>query len=66
MARRCELLLALGEARVRSGERPLAWAAFREAATLAARLGDKDTVARAAIGASTAVRPAAGSDRRAS
>jgi DNA-binding SARP family transcriptional activator len=53
MATRCELLLALGEARVRSGERPLAWAAFREAATLAARLGDKDTVARAAIGAST-------------
>ena len=52
-ARRCELLLALGEARVRSGERPLAWAAFREAATLAARLGDSDTVARAAIGAST-------------
>ncbi len=52
-ARRCELLLALGEARVRSGERPLAWAAFREAATLAARLGDSDIVARAAIGAST-------------
>ena len=51
--RRCELLLALGEARVRSGERPLAWAAFREAATLAVRLGDRDTVARAAIGAST-------------
>ncbi len=51
--RRCELLLALGGARVRSGERPLAWAAFREAATLAVRLGDRDTVARAAIGAST-------------
>ena len=50
---RCELLLALGGARVRSGERPLAWAAFREAATLAVRLGDRDTVARAAIGAST-------------
>jgi eukaryotic-like serine/threonine-protein kinase len=52
-SRRCELLLALGEARVRSGERPLAWAAFREAATLAARRGDRDTVARAAVGAST-------------
>ncbi len=51
--RRCELLLALGGARVRSGERPLAWAAFREAATLAVQLGDRDTVARAAIGAST-------------
>ena len=52
LARRCELLLELGEARVRSGERPRAWPAFREAATLAARLGDGDALARAAIGAS--------------
>jgi DNA-binding SARP family transcriptional activator len=52
LRRRCELLLELGEARVRSGERPLAWATFREAAALAARLGDSDSLARAAIGAS--------------
>ena len=39
-APRCELLLALGEARVAAGERPQAWATFREAAALAARLGD--------------------------
>ncbi len=50
--RRCELLLELGEARVRSGERPRAWPAFREAAALAAGLGDGDALARAAIGAS--------------
>ncbi len=50
--RRCELLLALGEARIRAGERPLAWEAFREAAALAARLGDSNRLARAAIGAS--------------
>jgi DNA-binding SARP family transcriptional activator/tetratricopeptide (TPR) repeat protein len=51
-ARRCELLLAVGEARVRSGERVLARAAFREAATLAEVLGDSASLARAAIGAS--------------
>ncbi|MGH2867093.1 MAG: ATP-binding protein [Solirubrobacteraceae bacterium] len=50
--RRCRLLLELGEARVRSGERPRAWGVFREAATLAAELGDSDSLARAAIGAS--------------
>jgi tetratricopeptide (TPR) repeat protein len=50
--RRCELLLLLGDARVRSGERPLAWPSYREAATLAERLGDPDRLARAAIGAS--------------
>lgn len=50
--RRCQLLLELGEARVRSGERPRAWGVFREAATLAAELGDSDSLARAAIGAS--------------
>jgi DNA-binding SARP family transcriptional activator len=50
--RRCQLLLELGEARVRSGERPRVWGVFREAATLAAELGDSDSLARAAIGAS--------------
>jgi tetratricopeptide (TPR) repeat protein len=49
---RLELLLELGEAHVRAGERPLAWDAFREAAALAARLGDRESLARAAIGAS--------------
>jgi tetratricopeptide (TPR) repeat protein len=52
MRRRCDLLLELGEARVRSGERPMAWATFREAASLAAELGDNASMARAAIGAS--------------
>jgi DNA-binding SARP family transcriptional activator len=50
--RRCQLLLELGEARIRSGERPRAWGVFREAATLAAEFGDSDSLARAAIGAS--------------
>ncbi len=49
---RCGLLLDLGEALVRSGERPRAWAVFREAAALAAELGDADGLARAAVGAS--------------
>ncbi len=52
LQRRCALLLELGEARVRSGERPSAWGVFREAASLAARLGDGALTARAAIGAS--------------
>jgi len=52
LRRRCDLLLELGEAQVRSGERPLAWATFREAAALAAELGDRGSLARAAIGAS--------------
>jgi DNA-binding SARP family transcriptional activator/tetratricopeptide (TPR) repeat protein len=52
MTRRCDLLLRLGEARVRGGERPLAWQTFREAAVLAGRLGDSSGMARAAIGAS--------------
>ncbi len=50
--RRCELLLRLGEARVRSGERAQSSSAFREAAALAERLGDGAALARAAIGAS--------------
>src|SRR5581483_11599013 len=44
--RRCDLLLELGEARVRAGERPLAWETFREAATLAIRLTDSASLAR--------------------
>ena len=39
LRRRCDLLLELGEAHVRSGERPRAWTTFREAAALAAELG---------------------------
>jgi DNA-binding SARP family transcriptional activator len=50
--RRCELLLRLGEARVRGGERALGSSAFREAAALAEGLGDGASLARAAIGAS--------------
>ena len=50
--RRCELLLRLGEARVRGGERALGSSAFRDAAALAEQLGDGASLARAAIGAS--------------
>ncbi len=50
--RQCDLLLELGEAQIRSGERPRAWTTFRQAATLAAKLGDGASLARAAIGSS--------------
>jgi DNA-binding SARP family transcriptional activator/tetratricopeptide (TPR) repeat protein len=50
--RRLELLLALGEARVRGGERAQASSAFREAAALAEQLDDGAALARAAVGAS--------------
>jgi DNA-binding SARP family transcriptional activator len=50
--RRLALLLELGEARLRSGDRVEAWPAFREAAALAAELGDRDALIRAAIEAS--------------
>lgn len=50
--RRLGLLLELGEAWIRGGERPRAWDVFREAATVAAQLSDADSLARAAIGAS--------------
>ncbi len=50
--RRCALLLALGEARVRCGERAYASSAFREAAALAEQLGDGAALARAAVGVS--------------
>jgi DNA-binding SARP family transcriptional activator len=49
---RCELLVLLGEARVRSGEGALAREALEEAAALAEELGDNARLARAAIGAS--------------
>jgi DNA-binding SARP family transcriptional activator len=52
LQRRCELLLLIGEARVRSGERVPALLAFAEAAELAESLGDNIGLARAAIGSS--------------
>jgi DNA-binding SARP family transcriptional activator/tetratricopeptide (TPR) repeat protein len=52
-SRRCELLILLGEAQVRAGERPPAWETFREAAAIASELGDGELLARAAIGASS-------------
>ncbi len=52
LERRCQLLLLVGEARLRSGERSLADESFREAAALAEQLGDSASLARAAIGAS--------------
>jgi DNA-binding SARP family transcriptional activator/tetratricopeptide (TPR) repeat protein len=51
-AQRCRLLLDLGEALVRSGERPRAWGIFREAAAMAGELGDAEALARAGVGAS--------------
>jgi DNA-binding SARP family transcriptional activator/tetratricopeptide (TPR) repeat protein len=50
--RRLALLLQVGEAHVRAGERPAAWDAFVRAAELADRLGDTEALTRAAIGAS--------------
>jgi DNA-binding SARP family transcriptional activator/tetratricopeptide (TPR) repeat protein len=50
--RRLTVLLELGEARLRSGDRVEAWPAFREAATLAVELGDRQALIRAAIEAS--------------
>ncbi len=47
--RRCDLLLLVGEARVRSGERGLARAALRQGGALAEQLGDGERLARAAI-----------------
>jgi tetratricopeptide (TPR) repeat protein len=52
LERRLALLLELGEAHVRAGERPAAWDAFIRAAELAERLGDVEALTRAAIGAS--------------
>jgi tetratricopeptide (TPR) repeat protein len=50
--RRCDLLVLVGEARVRSGERGLARSALLEAAALAEQLGDSERLARAAVGLS--------------
>jgi DNA-binding SARP family transcriptional activator len=50
--RRLQLLLRVGEAHVRAGERPAAWAAFVRAAELAERVGDVEALTSAAIGAS--------------
>ncbi len=47
---RCELLLALGEARARAGDTPASKEAFREAAELAEGLGLAEHLARAALG----------------
>jgi DNA-binding SARP family transcriptional activator len=52
LEQRCKLLLAVGEARARSGQRVLARAAFQEAAAVAEELGDSVSLGRAAIGAS--------------
>jgi DNA-binding SARP family transcriptional activator/tetratricopeptide (TPR) repeat protein len=49
VARRCDLLLLVGEARVRSGERSLARTALQGAGALAEQLGDRERLARAAI-----------------
>jgi DNA-binding SARP family transcriptional activator/tetratricopeptide (TPR) repeat protein len=50
-ARRCELLLGLGEARWGAGELDNARQAYHEAAELAEELGDATALARAALGA---------------
>jgi eukaryotic-like serine/threonine-protein kinase len=50
-ARRCELLLGLGEARWGAGELDNARQAYHEAAELAEKLGDATALARAALGA---------------
>jgi tetratricopeptide (TPR) repeat protein len=49
-ARRCDLLLALGEAHHRSGVHRRANAAFRQAASLARELRSPERLARAALG----------------
>ncbi len=62
--RRLALLLELGQAHVRAGERPAAWKVFVEAAELADALGDADALTQAAIGGVVALHAAAGSRRR--
>jgi tetratricopeptide (TPR) repeat protein len=47
---RCELLVRLGDARSRAGDLSAAREAFADAADLAKRLGDRERLARAAIG----------------
>jgi class 3 adenylate cyclase len=48
--RRCDLLLALGDARAREGATPAAKGAYREAADIAEALGLPERLARAAFG----------------
>ena len=50
--RRAGVLLELAEARLRAGERLEAWPVFLQAAELAASLGDREALIRAALGAS--------------
>ena len=64
LRRRCDLMLELGEARVRSGERPLAWATFREAAALAARAGRQRFTGAGRDRCLAALRAASGCRRR--
>jgi DNA-binding NarL/FixJ family response regulator len=47
---RCELLLALGEARIAAGDVPAARAAYRQAGELARRIGAAEGLARAGFG----------------
>jgi DNA-binding CsgD family transcriptional regulator len=47
---RCELLLALGEARMAASEVPAARAAYQQAGELARRIGAPDALARAGLG----------------
>jgi DNA-binding CsgD family transcriptional regulator len=47
---RCELLLALGEARMAASEVPAARAAYQQAGQLAKRIGSPDALARAGLG----------------
>jgi DNA-binding SARP family transcriptional activator len=62
---RCELLLSLGEARIRAGASSPAKDAFREAAEIARRLGLPYALARAALGyGGRIVWARAGSDNR--
>jgi tetratricopeptide (TPR) repeat protein len=49
-ARRCDLLLALGEAHHRAGDHGYARAAFRQAADAARELGSSERLARATLG----------------
>jgi DNA-binding CsgD family transcriptional regulator len=47
---RCQLLLALGEARMAASDVPAARAAYQQAGDLARRLGDPELLARAGLG----------------
>jgi hypothetical protein len=49
-ARRCELMLALGESRMKAGDFPQALEAFQRAAAIARQLRSPEGLARAALG----------------